>query len=1182
MVDFSLYRILTKFSAFYRLIAVGFSIFIGISYSGGALAKGELWNQCIGPDVEADARILSCSQFIARGTRGTKSNRIRAYINRASGYRAKADYDRALADLDMALRLDPKGAPALLERASIYHVKGEFDRAVADYDTALKLDKDSAAAHRGRARAYRGKGDLEKALADFDEAVRLDSKSASTHLDRGAIYLAQGDFDRAIVDYDAAIQIDAKDANALLGRADAHSGKHDLEGAKQDLEAVLRLAPQLTTAKELLNEVNALIAQSAAPPAAAPPAAASTPVLAPAISPILLTVLALVALLGLSAILFVNFRTNPVEKSGLSGADQHVRSRDGYLAEVSRLPPNDARTRAESRLEGLSQAEADARLTKFGPNLVAREAKASILQELWSRARNPLNGLLLSLATVSYFSGDVRAAVVIAFMVVLAITTAFIQEHRSNEAAAKLRAMVHTTASVRRTPNDANNPFVEIPIEQLVPGDIVRLSAGDLIPAELRLLEAKDLFINQSTLTGEAMPVEKYAQATDRDYEDPFGVPNICFMGANVVSGYGTGVILRTGPKTFFGQLAHQIAGRRVPTAFDQGINRFTWLMIRFILVMVPTVFLINGLTKHDWLEALLFAVAVAVGLTPEMLPMIVTVNLAKGAIAMSSKKVIVKRLNAIQNFGAMDVLCTDKTGTLTQDRIILKRHLDIFGKDSDRVLEYAYLNSHFQSGLKNLLDIAVLEHHEVGATLHPDHQFKKIDEIPFDFERRRLSVVVQRDDGRHILICKGAVEELFSISTRYEAGTDCGRLDPSHLEAAMRETAELNADGFRVVAVAYKEMPPEQAAYSVPDESDLTLLGYIAFLDPPKDSAAGAIADLAKAGVSVKILTGDNEIVTRKICKDVGLKVDHIVLGSEIEHMSDDVLSELATTTIVFAKLSPPQKAKVIEALHRKGHVVGYLGDGINDGPALKAADVGISVDTAVDIAKETADIILLEKNLLVLDEGVIEGRKIFANITKYIKMSASSNFGNMFSVLGASLFLPFLPMAPIQVLTNNLLYDFSQTTIPTDNVDQEYLASPRKWDISNIFKFMIFIGPISSIFDYATYGMMLFVFNAWTNPSLFQTGWFVESLLTQTLIIHIIRTARIPFVQSHASPALIATTVIICAIGIALPYTWVGSVLGFTPLPSLYWPLVSAMLVTYAVLTHFVKVWFIRRWGI
>ena len=1148
MVRHSIYRSLARSSLFSLVVCLELAAFGCVSLSSAVSAKEDFWMGCRGADL--DARIVSCSRLIERGRRETKSNQITAYMNRGAAFRAKGDFDRALADLDKALNLYPKSARALMERASIYHAKGEFDRAIADYDAAISGQSQSPAAFYGRGEAYRAKNDFDRAIADYDEAIRFNPN----------------------------------DANAFLSRANAYRGKHDLDHTKQDLEAALRLEPQLATAKDLLDEVSELITNSAAPPTAAAPAAASAPAIAPAIvvSPMLLVLLALVALIGLFAIIFINFRSKPVDKPRLSGTEQHARARDGYLAEVSRLQPGEACSKAGTSLEGLSQTEADARLEKFGLNLIAGETKATILQELWSRARNPLNALLLSLATVSYFSGDVRAAVVIASMVVLAITTAFIQEHKSNEAAAKLRAMVHTTASVRRTPCDADNPFSEIPIEQLVPGDIVRLSAGDIIPAELRLLEAKDLFINQSTLTGEAMPAEKYAHARDGDCDDPFDLPNICFMGANVVSGYGTGVILRTGPKTFFGQLARQIAGRRVPTAFDQGINRFTWLMIRFILVMVPTVFLINGLTKHDWLEALLFAVAVAVGLTPEMLPMIVTVNLAKGAIAMSRKKVIVKRLNAIQNFGTMDVLCTDKTGTLTQDRIILKRHLDIYGEDSDRVLEYAYLNSHFQSGLKNLLDVAVLEHHELASTLRPDHQFTKIDEIPFDFNRRRLSVLVRRDDGRHLLICKGAVEELFSISTHYETENECGRLDPSHLETAKRETAELNADGFRVVAVAYKEMPPEQIAYTVADESDLTLLGYIAFLDPPKDSAAEAIADLAKAGVSVKILTGDNEIITRKICKDVGLKVDRVVLGSEIDHMSDDALSELAPTTVVFAKLSPPQKAKVIEALHRKGHVVGYLGDGINDGPALKVADVGISVDTAVDIAKETADIILLEKNLLVLDEGVIEGRRIFANITKYIKMGASSNFGNMFSVLGASIFLPFLPMAPIQVLTNNLLYDFSQTTIPTDNVDEEYVASPRKWDISNIFKFMIFIGPISSIFDYATYGMMLYVFHAWSNPSLFQTGWFVESLLTQTLIIHIIRTARIPFLESRASNALITTTIIICVIGIALPYTWLGSVLGFTPLPALYWPLVTAMLLTYAILTHVVKVWFIRRWGL
>jgi len=870
----------------------------------------------------------------------------------------------------------------------------------------------------------------------------------------------------------------------------------------------------------------------------------------------------------------------PIHKTNRTGAEPVAR--DGLLATVSRLRPDEACARLGSALEGLSETEAAERLGKFGLNLVARERKPTILEELWGRARNPLNALLLTLATTSYFLGDVRAAVVIAAMVVLAIMTAFIQEHRSNEAAARLRAMVHITASVRRAPSQSDDPFSEIPMERLVPGDVVRLSAGDMVPADLRLLEAKDLFINQSALTGEAMPAEKHAQTSNGGCEDVFDLPNLCFMGANVVSGYATAVILRTGSTTFFGQLAHEIAGQRIPTAFDKGINKFTWLMIRFIFVMVPTVFLINGLTKHDWLEALLFAVAVAVGLTPEMLPMIVTVNLAKGAIAMSRKKVIVKRLHAIQNFGAMDVLCTDKTGTLTQDRIILKRHLDIQGRDSERVLQYAFLNSHFQSGLKNLLDKAVLAHVELKEMLGIGGGYSKLDEIPFDFSRRRLSVVVAREDGKHVLICKGAVEEIFAVCSRYSLDSEEGRLDETHFEAAKQQTILLNTDGFRVVAVAYKEMDPLKATYSVEDETDLTLLGYIAFLDPPKESAREAIAALALKGVRVKVLTGDNEIVTRKICHEVELDPGEILLGGKIAQMSDVELADIADRTTVFAKLTPAQKERVVRALHAKGHVVGFLGDGINDSPALKIADVGISVDTAVDIAKESADIILLEKSLLVLQEGVTEGRKVFANITKYIKMGASSNFGNMFSVLGASIFLPFLPMAPIQVLTNNLLYDFSQTTIPTDNVDAEYLRSPRQWDIGNIFKFMVFIGPMSSIFDYATYGMMLYVFHAWSNPSLFQTGWFVESLLTQTLIIHIIRTARVPFIESRASPALMATTVIICAVGMMLPFTWAGSALGFTPLPWLYWPLVAAMLVAYAVLTHLVKVWFIRKWGL
>ncbi|QBR71028.1 magnesium-translocating P-type ATPase [Beijerinckiaceae bacterium] len=835
--------------------------------------------------------------------------------------------------------------------------------------------------------------------------------------------------------------------------------------------------------------------------------------------------------------------------------------------------------------EGLDPTEVKARLALAGPNLIAREGRPSLANELWGRAKNPLNALLLSLAATSYFLGDIRAAVVISVIVLLAVVTAFIQEHRSNDAAAKLRAMVKTTASVKRRGGPANsdsNGFIEIPIEQLVPGDVVRVSAGDMIPSDLRLVSAKDLFINQAALTGEAMPSEKSVRAFDGDVTDPFSLPNLCFMGGSVVSGFGTGVIVHTGARTYFGQLADSIAGQRELTSFDKGINRFTWLMIRFMLVMVPAVFLINGLTKGDWLEALLFAVAVAVGLTPEMLPMIVTVNLAKGAIAMSRKRVIVKRLHAIQNFGAMDILCTDKTGTLTQDRVILKRHLDIRGNDSERVLEYAYLNSHYQSGLKNLLDVAVLEHVELGKNLHLRHRYENIDEIPFDFVRRRLSVILSREDGTHVLICKGAVEEVFSACRHYELGDELGTLDASHLTAAQAETRALNEDGFRVVAVAYKEITDNlKQGYSVADESDLTLLGYIAFLDPPKESAGAAIAALNRSGVAVKILTGDNEVITRKICHEVKLKVDRIVLGPEIERIDDEALAELVESASVFAKVSPAQKARILAALHSRGHVVGFLGDGINDSPALKAADVGVSVDTAVDIAKESADIILLEKSLMVLQEGVIEGRKIFGNITKYIKMGASSNFGNMFSVLGASTFLPFLPMLPIQVLTNNLLYDLSQTAIPTDNVDEEYLSVPRRWDIGNIFKFMICIGPISSIFDYATFFTMLYVFDAWNNSSLFQTGWFVESLLTQTLIIHIIRTAKIPFLQSRASTTLIATSVVISAIGIALPYTLAGDALKFTPLPPLYWIILAGFLLTYATLTQLVKSWFVRRWG-
>ena len=851
------------------------------------------------------------------------------------------------------------------------------------------------------------------------------------------------------------------------------------------------------------------------------------------------------------------------------------------LASSARLTPEELLRQLGSSMDGLADAQAAALLARIGPNQVAREENRSLVQEFVGRARNPLNALLLALAAVSWATGDARAAVVICLMVVLSVILAFLQEHRSNQAAAKLRAMVRTKAIVHRRPATGPSRPIEVPIEALVPGDVVQLSAGDLVPADLRLLASKTLHVNQSALTGEAMPVDKLEPIPPPEQDDPFEFQNICFMGSSVVSGTARGVILQTGARTFFGKLADTVVGQRVQTSFDRGISRFTWLMIRFICVMVPAVFLINGFTKGDWLEALLFAVAVAVGLTPEMLPMIVTVNLAKGGMAMAKKQVIVKRLNAIQNFGAMDVLCTDKTGTLTQDRIILQYHLDFEGNESERVLEYAYLNSFHQSGLKNLLDEAVLTHVNRPGHVGPIAAFTKADEIPFDFHRRRMSVVLARPDGTHLMITKGAVEEVLSVCDHYVLGDTGGTLDPTHLEDAKREMGKLNAEGFRVVAVAFKEFATPSATYQEAEETGLTLLGYIAFLDPPKETVAAAIKTLNGYGVAVKILTGDNDIVTRTICRQVGLRADRIVLGHELDGISDEELSVLAEEVSVFAKVSPEQKARVIEALHRHGHVVGFLGDGINDSPALKAADVGISVDTAVDIAKESADIILLEKSLAVLGDGVIEGRKVFGNIVKYIKMGASSNFGNMFSVLGASVFLPFLPMAPIQVLTNNLLYDFSQTTIPTDRVDEDYLKVPRQWDIGKLTRFVLVIGPISSIFDYLTFFMMLYLFHAWDNPGLFQAGWFVESLLTQTLIIHIIRTARVPFLESRASTPLIMTTIIIVSIGVVIPYTFIGDALGFEPLPLLYWPLVAAMMVAYAVLTHLVKTWFVSRWG-
>jgi Mg2+-importing ATPase len=828
-----------------------------------------------------------------------------------------------------------------------------------------------------------------------------------------------------------------------------------------------------------------------------------------------------------------------------------------------------------ARAGGLSPAEAEQRLEQYGPNNVAQEKPrhwaARLLRTYY---RDPLSVLLTVLGVVEYLSDDLRATAVIGAIVVLAVSLRFVQEFRADAAAARLKAMINVTATALRDGRPQ-----EVPLACLVPGDVVVLAAGDMIPADVRVLSAKDLFVSQASLTGESFPVEKFAARETRSAPPPLEIANVCFMGTNVESGSASALVVATGRETYFGGMAESITGQQVASNFDLGVKRFTWLMIGFMAVMAPAVFLINGLTKHSpnhWFDAFLFALAVAVGLTPEMLPMIVTVCLSKGALAMSRAKVIVKRLNSIQNFGAMDVLCTDKTGTLTLDRVILERHCDVVKAESQEVLRLAYLNSHFQTGLKNILDRAILDHQDEVSLAG----YQKIDEVPFDFGRRIMSVVIAQNGGQPLLVTKGAPEEVMKRCTRFELNGQKLPIDPVIITDLAEEYHDLSADGFRVLAIAYRELEPKPA-YSRADEVEMVLAGYVAFLDPPKDSAGPAIQALGRHGVGVKILTGDNELVTRKICEEVGIEPGRMVLGSEVEKAGDAQLADLAERTTIFARLSPAHKRRVILALKSRGHVVGYVGDGINDAPALRAADIGISVNNAVDIAREAADIILLEKNLLVLENGVLEGRKVFANILKYVKMGASSNFGNMFSVVGASAFLPFLPMQPVQVLANNLLYDFSQVPIPTDEVDAEFVAQPRPWSMKELTRFILLIGPISSIFDYATYFLMLYVFNCWdpNNAGLFQAGWFVESLATQTLIVHIIRTNKIPFIQSRASWPLMAMSVTIIATGIAIVFLPIGKALDFTPLPLKFWPFLVLILVCYAFLCQGVKSWLVRR---
>ena len=854
------------------------------------------------------------------------------------------------------------------------------------------------------------------------------------------------------------------------------------------------------------------------------------------------------------------------------------------LVSAARSESVELLTRLGSREVGLPEPQADLVRARVGPNQIEQEKPLSWQRHLWHCYSNPFNLLLTLLALVSLATADMQAATVIGAMVLISTLLRFWQEGKSNRAAEALKSLVSNTTTVLRPDDSGSARRLELPIQQLVPGDVIALSAGDMIPADCRILNAKDLFVAQAAMTGESLPVEKFAIQRDLETVNALQLDNILFMGTNVVSGSAHALVLTTGNATYFGALASRMsATERAPTSFQSGVNRVSWLLIRFMLVMAPAVLFINGFTKGDWMEALLFALSVAVGLTPEMLPMIVTSTLAKGAVFLSRKKVIVKRLDAIQNFGAMDVLCTDKTGTLTQDRIFLARHVDVWGEESDEVLELAYLNSYHQTGLKNLLDVAVLEHAEMQRKLSPANHYRKVDEIPFDFSRRRMSVVVATQAQQHLLITKGAVEEILSACTRVRHGSEEEVLTAALLERIRAVTATLNEDGLRVVAVAAREMPPAREVYGRADESELVLIGYVAFLDPPKESTAPALKALAAHGIAVKVLTGDNERVTAKICREVGLAQQGLLVGDEVERLSDAELARAVEEHNVFARLTPAHKERIVCQLKAGGHVVGFVGDGINDAPALRAADIGISVDSAVDIAKEAADIILLEKSLMVLEQGVQEGRRTFANMLKYIKMTASSNFGNVFSVLIASAALPFLPMLPMQLLVLNLLYDISQIVIPLDHVDEEMLLLPQRWQPGDIGRFMLFFGPLSSVFDIITFAMMWFVFGANTpeRQTLFQSGWFVVSLLTQTLIVHMIRTPKIPFVQSRPANALLAMTGIIVCIGLFLPEGPLADYFKLQPLPWLYFVLLPFIVFGYVALTQAMKGFYRRRWG-
>ncbi|EMF0090502.1 magnesium-translocating P-type ATPase [Enterococcus hirae] len=849
--------------------------------------------------------------------------------------------------------------------------------------------------------------------------------------------------------------------------------------------------------------------------------------------------------------------------------------------------------------QGMKDEQIEESREKYGENSISYGKKTPFIVEALKAYITPFTLVLIALGVISFITEYVLAApgdkdlfgvIIIFTMVIVSGTMTLVQSVRSNQAAEKLKSLVKVTAAVKR-----NGDYTEIPMEEIVCGDLVRLSAGDMIPADMRLLSAKDLFISQAALTGESYPVEKQAIVYDDETLSETSYENLAFMGSNVISGSAEGIIVSVGNETLFGHVAQTLSEKPIKSSFEIGIHKTSMLLIKFMALMAPTVIVINGLTKGDWLEAFLFGLSVAVGLTPEMLPMIVTTNLVKGASVMAKKGTVIKNLNAIQNFGAIDVLCTDKTGTLTQDKIILEYHMDCSGKEDDRVLRHAYLNSYYQTGLKNLLDVAIID--EAKQTLATDKiNYRKVDEIPFDFERRRMSVVVEDTAGKTQMITKGAIEEMLSISNYIDIDGIVSPLTNEKRESVLAKVRDLNEDGLRVIGVAQKTNPSVVGEFSVKDESDMVLIGYLAFLDPPKETTKQALKALKDHGVAVKVLTGDNELVTRSVCRQVGLEINELITGEKISEMDDRELAQVAENHEVFVKLNPQQKARLTTALRQNGHTVGFLGDGINDAPAMKVADIGISVDTAVDIAKESADVILLEKDLTILERGLLSGRETFGNIMKYIKATASSNFGNMFSVLVASTFLPFLPMLPLQILFLNLIYDVSCISLPWDKMDKEYLHEPKKWEASSIGKFMVYFGPTSSIFDITTYLLMYFIicpavvggdFHTLDAQqkivfiALFHAGWFVESLWSQTLVLHALRTPKIPFIQSNATFAMFTITTLGIVVGSILPFTGFGAELGLMPLPGTYWTWLVVTILAYLILVTMVKKFYIKKFG-